>query len=446
MQNNNDYDNFVKFSNANLKKWEKWQLKVIKSYFDNQETFLVCPRQNGKTEIMIWLALFVFFILNKSVYFSTHSQKAFYRLRNRINREINLREPLTEVLNTHLNGIVKTPITNKLTGAVFTIDHRTETSATGDSYDYNFIDECQFLTNDEIASLLPTMATRKPKIFYGGTSPAPKFDFFIRLWQREQNNDNFFYYGIPADKDIPAKLNDKIVLELVKKTNPNYPAFLKKSSILLEYKRMSRVDFIRERLGVIDYSTSNLFFDEAKLSENVFNNRDFNRASLGIYALGTSIALCLSDRQNDNFYLQPLGIYQSNDEHIFNFLLSKKNKIKQINVTGTDFAIYDKYNKAFGQSKYNILKTPALYQRDMMLKNYYEENKLYLPSKKETWDFLLNIQQEIKKVSNGGDKDFFTSFDKTANCEFQAMANALYGANYFEPNAKPEVIKVMKRM
>jgi len=437
-----DFENFLKFSTVNGIKWEQWQEKVAKSFFENRETFLICPRQNGKSELMIWISLFVFFIKNKSIYFSTHSQKSWRKLRNRINHEINSRPPLTEFLSTHLNGLIKSPITNKLTGATFIIDNRTETSATGDSYDYNFIDECQFLTDGELASLYPTMATRQPKVFYGGTSPAPKFNFFLNIWQHEKGQPNFFYYGIPDERAIPSKLTETKLLELVRKTNPNYPAFIKKDSIILEYKRLSRTDFIRERLGVIDYSTSNLFFDESKLSERTFKNREFKRAILGIYANGSKVSFTIADRDGDDFFIQPLGIYDATDSQILEYFIQRKNKIREIKVSGNDYAIYDRYTKALGTNKYNILKATQLYQRDAMVKDYYENNQLSIPENLESSSFLLDIQHETKKFQSGIVKDIFYSFNRESNIEFQSFANALFGANNLSPkqDSKPRHI------
>jgi len=438
-------DEFLKFCKDNKVELLDWQIKVSENFFNNKETFFVVPRQNGKTELMIWLALFTFIHDRKSVYVSTDNQKAWRKLRNRINFEINKRDNLLSQVLTHLNGMVKSPLTNQYSGSTLTIDNRTEKSATGDSYDYNFIDECQFVSTDEMASMLPTMATKDAKIFYSGTSPAPKYDFFIKMWQKEQDNDNFFYYGIPSEKDIPANLTDDKVLELVEKTNPSYPELIKKDSVLLEYKRLSKSDFIRERLGVIDDTTSNLYFNENKLLEHTFKTKDFDRACLGIYALGSDVALCLANRIEQEFYLQPLGIYASTDQQIFQWLTQRKGKIKEIRVSGNDYAIYDKWTKAFGTSKYQIMKQSGLYQRDAMLKDYWENGKLFIPDDKDSWNFLLDIQYENKTLKNYTNKDVFFSFDKQSNANFQAMANALFGANNFLPDNQVKKTKMVAR-
>lgn len=138
---------------------------------------LSVPRQNGKSEILVWRAIIGMLYLKQDILYTSYnkdSAKSIYTRMQDIVDDSSKLKKFIKVGDQHNKMELRAfdPRTGEPLGMV-EFHTRAGGKARGESYDVIFFDESQFLTSEQIASATPTTATfADSQVWYVGT-PEP---------------------------------------------------------------------------------------------------------------------------------------------------------------------------------------------------------------------------------------------------------------------------------
>jgi hypothetical protein len=220
------------------------------------ECGLLVSRQNGKgsaleARILAGLNLFG----EKMILWSAHETKtsfeAFRRCEQLFDGSTALRKQVKAIHRA--NGNESIELRN---GARLRFVARTKGSGRGFSADLIILDEAYALTSEQMAALIPTLASRaNPQIFYTSSPPLDGMsgDQLYALRERAAAGDpalTWYDYGLQG---VNLEDLDKVDLddpENWRRTNPAMGYRISEDFVRRERRTMPAVDFARERLGV----------------------------------------------------------------------------------------------------------------------------------------------------------------------------------------------------
>lgn len=135
------------------------------------------------------------------------------------------------------------------------------------------IDECQHLSDNAMAAMLPTQnRAYNPQTIYMGTPPGPRDngEVFTRLRTKALagRSHSTFYVEYCADKD-----SDPLDRSQWRKANPSYPAHTADEAILNLLENLAADDFRREALGIWDETSGGKAIDQNKWDEATIDHR-----------------------------------------------------------------------------------------------------------------------------------------------------------------------------
>lgn len=173
-------DELVEFG-MKLYPWQELVLRASLSVLDGelyyQNVGLSVPRQNGKSEILVWRAFIGILYRKQKILYTSYnkdSAKAIYKRMQDIVEGSPKLKKFIRVGDQHNKMELRAfdPRTGEALGYI-EFHTRAGGKSRGESYDVIFFDESQFLTSGQVASATPTTATFKDsQVWYVGT-PEP---------------------------------------------------------------------------------------------------------------------------------------------------------------------------------------------------------------------------------------------------------------------------------
>jgi hypothetical protein len=295
---------------------------------------------------------------------------------------------------------------------------RSRTSGVGGTYDIIIADECQFLTQREQSNQFPTKITRTANKIFTGTAPEPEFNFFYNIFKKNKNKPYFKFYGITKHLKHPTKQAE--LKKIYSKVNPSFKEHLIKwDEVWDNYQTMTSQDFEREHLGLILEKQTQFVFSYEFLKKCITKDTvKLDNYAVGIHQENLFTAFCFCQKINDFLYIQPYGVFESENKDPYDYINSLKN-IDDIRATGRMYNIDKFLSQMFFKSKYNEVLDAA----DLTY-SCYLNGLLRFPNDLQ---FLSDIS-EIKKYNRKSGFELYS--DEPQNqCLLQAMCNAIYTAN-----------------
>jgi phage terminase large subunit-like protein len=217
------------------------------------EVGLYCPRQNLKTEYLLARALAGLFLFREEyIVFSAHqvktSTKAFRRLKRAIDRNPRLGARIVRVSNRIGSESIELS-----SGQTLECVARSTSSGRGFSGDCLLLDESHELDGEQLAAVLPMVATRKnPQILYAASLANENSLHLAGVRERalEGKPNVAWIEWSMADDD---QVDDRAVWAAC---NPAYPSRISLEYMEREYGTLGPDLFARERLGRSDWSAN----------------------------------------------------------------------------------------------------------------------------------------------------------------------------------------------
>lgn len=210
------------------------------------ECVIFAPRQNLKTEYLLGRILAGLFIFREElIVFSAHrastTTKAFRRLKRAIDRNHQLGARIARVSNRI--GQESIELT---TGQVVEMLARSTSSGRGFTGDCIILDESHELDGDQLAAILPMVATRRnPQVLYGLSLGNERTSHVGGLRARALAGKPgvcWLEWSLADDDEI----GDRLVWA---RCNPAYPARISMEYMERELEALGPARFARERLG-----------------------------------------------------------------------------------------------------------------------------------------------------------------------------------------------------
>jgi phage terminase large subunit-like protein len=238
---------------------DEWQRYVLREALARRagkwaafEVALVVSRQNGKGSLLEALelaALFLFgaeLILHSAHKFDT-SADAFRRIMWLIERNPDFDREVKKVIRSHGSESIELR-----TGQRLRFVARSSGAGKGFSADLVILDEAWNISDDSMASMLPTLSTRpNPQVWYTSTAGGPDSFQLGRVRDRGLAGGDpslaFFEWSADRDHHDPA---DPRCWAL---GNPGMGIRITQEYIALERAALTREAFERERLSIGDY-------------------------------------------------------------------------------------------------------------------------------------------------------------------------------------------------
>lgn len=217
---------------------------------------VLVPRQNGKNAILEIRELYGSAILGEKILHTAHevktARKAFLRLASFFDNEREYPELTALVVSIRrTNGQEAILLTN---GGSIEFSARSKGAARGFTVDVVICDEAQFLNDEQLESLMPTMAAAplgNPQIIMVGTPPNHNLEgeVFGRMRRdgHEGKDEKLSWHEWSIED--PAKVN-MADPKIWASCNPALGMRLDIAVIQNEYKQMSADGFARERLSM----------------------------------------------------------------------------------------------------------------------------------------------------------------------------------------------------
>lgn len=247
----------IQLSSAYALTLDPWQEDVLTSWlarggdgkFAHQRCLLAVARQNGKNAIIESYCLFLLCVLGKRIVHTAQQLKTARKAFDRLCKFFELNDDLNKLVYRirKTNGQEAIELKN---GGSIEFVARGSASGRGFSVDVVIFDEAQFLTDEQIAAILPTMTTSQDfQVIYTGTPPEKdsEGEVFARVRKNAQegaNDVSYFEWGILEFDE--KKLDD---IEIVKMTNPAFGYRVNEKVVANERAQLSDLGFARERLG-----------------------------------------------------------------------------------------------------------------------------------------------------------------------------------------------------
>lgn len=227
------------------------------------EVCAIVPRQNGKSYLILARVLAGALVYGERlILYSAHE----YRTAQEVWRtllELVRSDPLSKyVAKLHTaSGREEVEFTN---GARFRLMARTRVSGRGLFPDCILLDEAFILSEEVLASLIPSMAARpNPQIYY--LSSAGTWEALVLLGLRERGHKgtatDFAYWEWHADA-----ADDHRDPKVWAGSNPSLGRLITQTTVRRELESMSRKAFMRERLGVWSESLAETVFSEERIT------------------------------------------------------------------------------------------------------------------------------------------------------------------------------------
>lgn len=214
------------------------------------EVGLLCPRQNGKNEILVvrelaGLLLFGERLLLHSAHEYKTAQEAFLRVQSIAENYDEVRRKVKTIRTSHgEEGIYL------ISGQRLRFVARSKTSGRGFTGDVLILDEAQELTDRMMGAMLPTLSARSvtgdPQTWYAGSAGDETAFTWARIRQRgHDGSEGLAFFEWAAGED--ADLDDP---EAWAEANPALGVRIATDAVRRERETLSDADFARERLGI----------------------------------------------------------------------------------------------------------------------------------------------------------------------------------------------------
>ncbi|HEX7992901.1 MAG TPA: hypothetical protein VF506_03210 [Streptosporangiaceae bacterium] len=242
-----------------LDEWQRYVLKHALARRDGKwaafEVGLIVSRQNGKGAVIEALelaALFLFdevrLILHSAHKFDTAAD-AFRRILGLIEGNPDFAREVKKVVRSH--GSESIELRN---GKRLRFIARSAGAGRGFAADLVILDEAFNISEDAMASMLPTMSTRpNPQVWYTSTAGMPTSVQLGRIRDRGLRGDDpslaFFEWSVDPENYDPSNPADWA------RANPGLGIRITAEYVDLERAALTEDDFARERLGIGVYPT-----------------------------------------------------------------------------------------------------------------------------------------------------------------------------------------------
>lgn len=261
---------------------DEWQRTILCSWLgrDNNDKFtasrcgVVVPRQNGKNAILEIRELYGAAILGEKILHTAHevktARKAFLRVASFFENERDYPELVELVVAIRkTNGQEAILLT---TGGSIEFSARSKGAARGFSVDILICDEAQFLNDEQLEALMPTISAAplgNPQIIMVGTPPDSNLGGEVFNRMRKDGNsgtdEKLSWHEWSIDDMKSVDISDHQVWA---NCNPALGIRLDISVIEDEFKQMSPDGFARERLSYwLDAETALKAIDEEEWAE-----------------------------------------------------------------------------------------------------------------------------------------------------------------------------------
>ena len=243
---------------------DPWQRTILDAWLgrDSLDKYtasragVLVPRQNGKNAVLEIRELYGSAILGEKILHTAHevktARKAFLRLASFFENEREYPELAALVVSIRrTNGQEAITLTN---GGSIEFSARSKGAARGFTVDVVICDEAQFLNDEQLESLMPTMAAAplgNPQIIMVGTPPNHNLEgeVFGRMRKdgHEGKDEKLSWHEWSIEDPAKVDMGDP---EVWASCNPALGIRLDMSVIEDEYKQMSPDGFARERLSM----------------------------------------------------------------------------------------------------------------------------------------------------------------------------------------------------
>ena len=243
---------------------DPWQKMILDAWLgrDEEDKFtatrcgVLVPRQNGKNAVLEVRELYGAAILGEKILHTAHevktARKAFLRVASFFENEREYPELAAMVVSIRkTNGQEAVVLTN---GGSIEFSARSKGAARGFTVDVVICDEAQFLNDEQLESLMPTMAAAplgNPQLIMVGTPPNHNLEGVVYGRMRKggiEGNDpklSWHEWSIEDPKKVDMSSPD-----VWASCNPALGIRLDISVIEDEFKQMSPDGFARERLSM----------------------------------------------------------------------------------------------------------------------------------------------------------------------------------------------------
>ena len=304
---------------------DPWQRIILDSWlgrdaFDKYTATrcgVLVPRQNGKNAVLEIRELYGSAILGEKILHTAHevktARKAFLRLASFFENEREYPELAALVVSIRrTNGQEAILLTN---GGSIEFSARSKGAARGFTVDVVICDEAQFLNDEQLESLMPTMAAAplgNPQLIMVGTPPNHNLEGVVYGRMRKDGNEgtddklSWHEWSIP---DITSV--DMSDPEVWASCNPALGIRLDISVIEDEFKQMSPDGFARERLSMwFDLESAAKVIDEeewqSRATENPPSDAEINKMAYAVKfsADGAIASLSVAARTDEKIHVE----------------------------------------------------------------------------------------------------------------------------------------------
>lgn len=261
-----DGEDAAKFAEAYGMKPDEWQADTLDVWLARDERDLfVCttcglslPRQNGKNAVLEMRELYGLIAIGEKILHTAHrvdtARKAFLRLVSFFEnpKYPELAEMVVSIRRT--NGQEAIVLSN---GGAIEFSSRVNGGSRGSTYDVVVFDEAQELTNDQMESIMSTMAAAplgNRQLIYTGTPPSPVSHGTVFKKQRARALGDDAG-RIAWDEWSVSEIGDVTDRERWYETNPAMGIRIDEEFVEEECLTLTPDGFARERLGWWDEST-----------------------------------------------------------------------------------------------------------------------------------------------------------------------------------------------
>jgi phage terminase large subunit-like protein len=296
----------------------KWQIMCVCQILAGVVKYLFVPRQNGKSQILLFVCIFEMIANARSVFYTSHLTHSCNTFFNKMVAEFSYNPAFKGLIHkiTYAEGRQKIQLKN---GAYIQFSTRSRKKGIGDTVDILVCDEAQFLTDSEISALLPTQITRSDIItIFAGTPPLPDFDGSYILRQRKQFIGTEVWKEWSLNAYLTAnelKVEDlEISDEVLAACNPSWDELIDQDNLRQNVLMMIYQDFLREHLGYWESLEPPSIFNVNALEHCIYRKEEkppsFSNVSIGVkFSVdGEHMAICVAQQFEDAIHIQAVDV------------------------------------------------------------------------------------------------------------------------------------------
>jgi hypothetical protein len=427
----------------------EWQKHVLDMINETSPVYIVVPRQNGKTKLLIDYVLQQLFMFNKKIIFVSSSRETAHSFFMKISNHVFSKKVMASRVDRCMNSMGREFIKTK-DGGEFAVRSTSERSAVGFTAEILVFDECQFLKSETVAAVLPALTTneiingevieRNQKTIYAGTTPKPQYSFFYDAFKQNHGKDNFIFYGLLKTPKKPATW--ATVEKMLAETNPSYQyGLINAEEVRRHWEQMPWIDFCREHLGLFENIENVGIFNADKIKQDMLldDRFRFDAYAVGINADAGQVAVAIAQKLDDGcFAVQVIdhgGIMEINPAD----WLEDKRGIVGLLVSGfSQYRIFDDLKKKFGNIAKLAKMNNVLNANDIFLESH-KNGKIKYSAQDDVIDMLSSVIKSDRK--RGGGFEYVMADEKATDKTPVRVANAIglaiLSANY-APITKPQ--------